>query len=387
MKSTRTLACIPSAYKIRISCKMRGDSFAGKLALKLLLLTFILLLAGQTHLRASLVLASKFAVSRAVAQDANERVVNVYSYRSRFLTEKVFETFTQQSKIKVRLVSAKNGLVERIVQEGHSSPADLLISNDGTRLEQAKSQGITSAIKDNTFAGNQLPVHLRDKDRHWFALTRRARILYVAKNRLGNDQIRRYEDLSLPQWKGRICTRSFSHDYNLDLLSAILVHNGTRKTKKWLYGLRDNLARKPQGNDRAQIRAISEGLCDVAIGNSYYYGIMLADSKQRNWTENVTPIFPNQNDYGTHMNLTGTALIDSAPNRTEALQLMSFLLSFEAQSMFSQLNYEYPALDGVPPAALLQKWGVFKQDVLSPTRIAKNRRKAIELVHEVDFNR
>ena len=328
-----------------------------------------------------------FILSPASAQQAPARVVNVYSYRSRFLTEDIFAAFSERTKITVRLVSAKEGLVERIALEDQNSPADVLISNDSTRLFQAKEQNITSSIDDNTFAGNKLPNHLRDKDHHWFALTRRARILYVAADRLGEERIRRYEDLALPQWKGRICTRSFNHDYNLDLLSAILIHNGLSNTKKWLYGLRDNLSRKPQGNDRAQIRAISDGICDIAIGNSYYYGIMLADPKQKNWTDNVTPIFPNQNDYGTHINITGMALMRNAPNRNEALELMSFLLSFEAQSNFAQKNYEYPALDGVPPAELLQQWGVFKQDVLNPARIAESRRKAIELVHEVDFNR
>lgn len=332
-------------------------------------------------------LATTFGIAPASAQEGSDRVVNVYSYRSRFLTQDIFAAFTERTKIKVRLVSAKEGLVERIAQEGQNSPADVLISNDSTRLFQAKEQNITNPIDDNTFAGNKLPNHLRDKERHWFALTRRARILYVAEDRLGNEKIRRYEDLSLPQWKGRVCTRSFNHDYNLDLVSAILIHNGRKKAEKWLYGLRDNLSRKPQGNDRAQIRAVSEGICDIAIGNSYYYGIMLSDPKQENWTENVTPIFPNQNDYGTHINITGMALMRNAPNRNEALELMSFLLSFEAQSSFAQKNYEYPALDGVPPADLLQQWGVFKQDVLNPTSIAKSRRKAIELVHEVDFNR
>ena len=333
----------------------------------------------------TLVFCGETWISSVAAQQGD--VVHVYSYRSRFLTKPVFDAFTETTNIRVRLVSAKEGLIERIAQEGENSPADLLISNDATRLIQAKTQNISVAVKDRSFVGNSLPRYLRDSDRHWFALTRRARILYVAQERLGEERIRRYEDLSLPQWKGRICTRSFTHDYNLDLLSAILLHNGRKKTRAWLSNLRDNLARKPQGNDRAQIRAVAEGICDVAIGNSYYFGIMQADPKQRIWTKGVTPVFPNQNDYGTHINLTGMALIKTAPNRTEALQLMSFLLSFEAQSLLAQKNYEYPALDGVPPAALLQQWGVFKQDVANPARIAKHRRESIEMVHAADFNR
>ena len=322
-----------------------------------------------------------------IATAQQENFVNVYSYRSRFLTKPVFDLFTAETGIAVRVVSAKEGLIERIAQEGENSPADLLISNDATRLIQAKKRNITVAVRDRNFVGSSLPRHLRDKERHWFALTRRARILYVAQERLGEEKIRRYEDLSLPQWKGRICTRSAVHDYNLDLVAAVMVHNGRKKTHAWLSGLRDNLARKPQGNDRAQIRAVAEGICDVAIGNSYYFGIMQADPAQRIWTKGVTPVFPNQNDYGTHMNLTGMALIRTAPNRTEALQLMYFLLSFEAQSLFAQKNYEYPALDGVPPTELLQLWGVFKQDVVDPARIAERRREAIEMVHAIDFDR
>ena len=326
-------------------------------------------------------------VSPALAQQDGGGVVNVYSYRSRFLTKPVFDLFTAETGIRVRVVSAKEGLIERIAQEGENSPSDLLISNNATHLIQAKERNITAAVKDKNFVGNSLPRYLRDGGRHWFALTRRARILYVAEARLGEERIRRYEDLSLPQWKGRVCTRSFTHGYNMDLLAAMLVHNGSKKTRAWLTGLRDNLARKPQGNDRAQIRAVSEGICDVAIGNSYYFGIMQADPKQRIWTKGVTPVFPNQNDYGTHMNLTGMALVKTAPNRTEALQLMSFMLSFEGQSLFAQQNHEYPALDGVPPTELLQQWGVFKQDVANPARIAKRRREALEMVHATDFNR
>ena len=338
-----------------------------------------------TFVCVALVLSGEGLMPPAAAQQ--DDIVNVYSYRSRFLTKPVFDAFTEKTGIRVRLVSAKEGLIERIAQEGENSPADLLISNDATRLIQAKEQNISVAVKDRNFVGNNLPRYLRDKDRQWFALTRRARILYVAEERLGDEKIRRYEDLSLPQWKGRVCTRPFTHDYNLDLLAAVMVHNGRKKTHAWLAGLRDNLARKPQGNDRAQIRAVSEGICDVAIGNSYYFGVMQADPKQRIWTRGVVPVFPNQTDYGTHMNLTGMTLVKTAPNRTEALQLMSFLLSFEAQSLLAQKNFEYPALDGVPPAELLQEWGVFKQDVADPTRIAKHRREAIEMVHAVDFNR
>ena len=335
----------------------------------------------------ALACGSESLLSKAAAQQEQESVVHVYSYRSPSLTKPVFDLFTQTSGIRVKLRSAKQGLIERIVQEGENSPADLLMSNDATRVIQAKEQKITATVKDRNFVGNSLPRYLRDREQHWFAVTRRARILYVAQARLGEERVRRYEDLSLPQWKGRICTRPFTHDYNLDLLSALMVHNGNKKAHAWLSGLRDNLARKPQGNDRAQIRAVSEGICDVAIGNSYYFGVMQADPGQRIWTKGVTPIFPNQNDYGTHMNLTGMALIKTAPNRTEALQLMSFLLSVEAQSLFAQKNFEFPALDGVPPALLLQEWGVFKQDVANPTRVATHRRKAIEMVHTADFNR
>jgi len=328
-------------------------------------------------------LAIGSAVLGATAASAQE--VNVYSLRQAFLVEPLFEKFTDQTGIKVNVIFAEKGLVERIKQEGVNSPADVLMTVDISRIQQAVDAGVTDVV-DSDVLTNSIPAHLRDEAGHWFALTQRGRAIYASKDRVGAGEITRYEDLADAKWEGRVCTRSGTHDYNIALFASMIAHHGEQDAKTWLEGLKANLARKPQGNDRGQVKAIKEGECDIAIGNTYYYGKMLDDPQQRSWAEAVNIVFPNQDDRGMSMNISGMTLIKGAPHRENAVKLMEFLVSDEAQKIYAEVNYEYPVKPDVEWAENVKSWGTFKADQLPLTEIARLRADAIKMVDQVGYN-
>ena len=221
---------------------------------------------------------------------------------------------------------------------------------------------------------------------HWFGLTTRARIIVASKERVTPNAISTYEDLADAKWRGRICTRSGKHPYMVALTASIIAHHGLEGAKTWLSGLRDNLARKPQGNDRAQVKAIKEGVCEFAVINHYYMAKMFKDQKQVPWAEAVNVIFPNQSGRGTHMNVSGVALTKYAPNKDNAIKLMEFLASEAGQEMYAQKNAEYPVKPGIAWSDLQDSWGSFKEDSLSLSVVADNRASAIKLADEVSYN-
>ncbi|MCC4240488.1 Fe(3+) ABC transporter substrate-binding protein [Thalassospira povalilytica] len=324
--------------------------------------------------------ATTFAAAIASAQE-----VNVYSLRQEFLVEPLFEKFTEQTGVKVNVIFAEKGLVERIKQEGANSPADILMTVDISRIQQAVDAGVTEAVSNDVINGN-IPAHLRDPEGHWFALTQRGRAIYASKDRVAEGEITSYEDLADPKWEGKICTRSGTHVYNVALFASMIAVHGEEKAKEWLEGLKNNLARKPQGNDRAQVKAIKEGVCDVAIGNTYYYGKMLDNEEQRPWAESVNIVFPNQADRGMSMNISGMSLIKDGPNRENAVKLMEFLTSDVAQQIYAEVNYEYPVKPGVEWAENVKSWGTFKADELPLSDIARLSPDAIKLVDTVGYN-
>ena len=290
-------------------------------------------------------------------------VVNVYSYRQPFLITPMFDAFTRETGIGVNVVHAKKGLVERLEQEGANSPADLIFTVDIGRLTDAARAGVTQPVRNATLEAN-IPAQYRDPDHHWFGLTTRARIIVASKDRVPPGAITSYEDLADPMWKGRVCTRSGKHAYMVALTAAMIAHHGEAKAEAWLRGVKANLARRPQGNDRAQVKAIMEGVCDVAVINHYYMGKMLADKEQSAWAESVNIVFPNQQSYGTHMNVSGMALTASSPNRENAVRLMVFLSEDLAQQMYAEQNFEYPVKQGVPWSGLLKSFGSYEADDL-----------------------
>jgi iron(III) transport system substrate-binding protein len=311
--------------------------------------------------------------------------VNVYSYRQPFLIQPIFDAFTKESGIDVNVVFAKKGLSERLVREGKNSPADLVFTVDIGRLIDVVNKELVQSVNSKILTNN-IPSQYRDPEGKWFGLTTRTRSIYVSKERGNLADIENYEDLSNPIWKGRICTRSGKHPYNLALIASMIAHHGEEKATEWLKGVKANLARKPQGNDRAQVKAIKEGVCDISLGNNYYYGKMLNNPDQIEWANAAHITFPNQNNRGTHVNISGMALTNSAPNKENAIKLMEFLSEKLAQKMYSSQNFEYPVNPKVEPSGLLQSWGSFKSDLLPLSDIAKLRKQAAILVDQIGFD-
>ncbi len=310
--------------------------------------------------------------------------VNIYSYREPGLINPLLAAFTKETGIKTNVVFASNGLIERLAAEGKNSPADLLLTNESGLLLQAVAAGVTQQMHSEVI-DKTIPAALRDDKDQWFGLTRRARVVYASKDRVKQDAIT-YEELADPKWRGKICIRSGQHTYNVALVASMIAHNGEEATEKWLAGLKANLARRPAGGDREGVRDVKAGLCDISIGNTYYMAAMLKNPDQKAWAEAVRIIFPNANDRGTHVNVSGMALTANAPNKENAVKLMEFLASPEAQRIYAEANGEYPVVDAVPASPLVQSWGPLKADPLPLTKIAALRKQASELIDRVQFD-
>jgi iron(III) transport system substrate-binding protein len=311
--------------------------------------------------------------------------VNVYTTREPALIQPVIDAFTAETGIPVNLAFIEEGLVERLVAEGDRSPADLVMTVDIANLQQIVDAGVVQAVESDVLTA-AIPAELRSPENLWFTLTERARVIYASRERVAAGEITTYEDLASDTWAGRICTRSGTHNYTLALLSAIIAHHGEDYARDWAQGIKDNLARKPEGNDRAQVRAIWAGECDISLTNTYYMGQMLADPEQVPWTEAVTIVFPTFETGGTHVNVSGMAMTAAAPNREEALQLMEFLVSPAAQAIYAEVNHEYPVLEGAALSDLVQSWGEFTPDTTSLDEIARNRPTALRIIEEVNFD-
>ncbi len=311
--------------------------------------------------------------------------VNVYSHRQPFLTKPVFDEFTRETGIKVNTVFAKEGLIERLMNEGRNSPADLMLVANVGSLGAAVESDLAQRLDSDVLEAN-IPENFRDKENKWFGLTSRARIIVASKDRVDPGLIKTYADLTKPELKGRVCTRSGKHPYMVELVASMIAHDGETSARNWLAGVKENLARKPQGGDRNQVSAIAVGQCDVAIVNSYYMGGMLSDPKEKDAAETVNIIFPDQEGNGTHMNISGVILTKASPNRENAIKLIEFLSNDVAQSMYANLNQEYPINPEVKPSELIASWGDFKRDDLSLNDIVKNRALAYRLADEVDYD-
>jgi iron(III) transport system substrate-binding protein len=321
----------------------------------------------------------------AAALPAAAEEVNIYSYRQPELIQPLLDGFTAATGIATNVAFVEQGLTERLVAEGDRSPADIILTVDIGRLQDAKEAGVTQAVTSEALAAN-IPAALRDDEGHWFGLTTRARIVYAHKERVAPGEVTTYEDLASDTWRGRICTRSGTHVYTTALLSAVIAHRGEEAAKAWLEGVKANLARKPDGNDRAQVQAIWAGECDIAIGNTYYMGQMLADPEQQPWAESVRIEFPVFEGAGTHVNISGVAMTKAAPNRDAALAFMEYLASPEAQKIYADVVNEYPVSPEVAPSDLVAGWGSFTPDTMGLTEIARHRAAALRIVEEVNFD-
>jgi len=319
------------------------------------------------------------------ALPALSQEVNVYSHRQPELIQPLIDAFTAQSGITVNIAFVDKGMVERLVAEGNRTPADLVLTVDIARLSEVVNAGVTQPVDSAVLQAN-IPAQYRDPGNQWFGLTSRARIIYASKDRVAEGDVTTYADLADPKWTGRICTRSGTHDYNLALLGAVIAHDGEPAAKAWAEGVQANLARKPAGGDRDQVKAIWAGECDISLGNTYYMGEMLADPEQAEWANSVRIVFPTFVEGGTHMNISGVAMTKAAPNHDAALKLMEFLSSDAAQKIYAETNHEFPVKPGVPVSALVASWGAFTPDTLPLIDIAAERPVALKIMEEINFD-
>lgn len=343
-------------------------------------------ITGRVFLR-GMAISAAIAVSGGAIAAASAQEVNVYSYRQPELIAPLLDAFTAKTGIKTNVLYLDKGLEERIEAEGRNSPADLIFTVDIGRLANAKSKGITQVVSSEAINRN-IPSRYRDSEGHWFGLTTRGRVVYASKERVEQDSIT-YEELADPKWKGRICTRSGQHVYNIALFASMIAHLGEAGAEEWLTGLKNNLARKPAGNDRAQAKSIYAAECDLGLGNTYYVGLMQTNDKepeQKEWAAAIKVLFPNTGGRGTHVNISGMALARHAPHREEALRLMEFLASPQAQEIYAEQVFEYPVGPGTEPSQIVRNFGEIKPDALPLETVAENRKKASELVDKVGFD-
>ena len=319
---------------------------------------------------------------------AQEKVLNLYSSRHYETDEALYTHFTRQTGIKVnRIEGGEDALIERIRNEGDRSPADVLITVDAGRLWRAEQLGLFQPVKSKVLE-SRLPSAYRHPDGLWFGFSARARIIAYSKERVKPGEIESYEDLANPKWKGRICTRSAGHVYNLSLISSLVNHLGEAKTEEWARAVAGNLAHPPRGGDTDQLKSVAAGECDLALSNTYYYVRLLKSRKpdERSVAEKVGVIFPNQKERGTHVNISGAGMLKHAPNREAAVLFLEYLASDDAQNYFANGNNEWPAVASVKPDnTALATLGKFKMDSLNLAAIGRNQPTAQKIADRSGF--
>jgi iron(III) transport system substrate-binding protein len=316
-----------------------------------------------------------------------QEIVNVYTHRHYEADQKLFDMFTEATGIKVNVVSASaDELIQKLELEGANSPADVLITVDAGRLHRAESKDLLQAVNSDILNAN-IPAKFRDPEGYWFGMTFRARILAYSKERVNPEELSTYEALTEDQWKGRILTRSSENIYNQSLLASIIANNGKETAEQWAAGLLANMARDPKGSDRDQVKAVAAGEGDVAIVNTYYIGIMLNDAneEERKAAEKISIFFPNQEDRGTHINISGAGVTKYAPNKENAIRLLEFLSNKESQEFLANINFEYPVNPNAEFSDLLKQWGSFKADDLNLSVLGDNNSEAVVIFDKVGW--
>ena len=325
-------------------------------------------------------------VSAESPEAAAAGVVNVYSARHYDVDEELYARFTDETGIVVNLLEGDSaGLLERLRREDEASPADVFIAVDAGRLHQAETDGIFQPATSELLA-ERIPAHLRHPDGLWFGITKRARVIAYAKDRVDPGQISTYEELSDPRWRGKVLIRSSSNIYNQSLVGSMIAALGEEGAEAWCRGLVANLARDPKGGDRDQVRALAAGEGDLAVANSYYLGLMMAGSEEdRAVMEQVGVVFPNQGTddapgRGTHVNISGAGVVVGAANKANAIRFLEFLTGPEAQAAFATANKEYPVVAGYEIAPELAAFGAFREDTLVVSEIGRNGQNALMVV-------
>ncbi|GGM42458.1 iron deficiency-induced protein A [Paraliobacillus quinghaiensis] len=339
-----------------------------------LLLTFLLIATGCAN-----------DETKSETDDSKE--VNLYTSRHYETDDVLFDKFTEDTGIDVNIIKGESDeLIERISREGEATEADLFFTADAGRLHRAKTDDLLQSVESDTINEN-IPENLRDKDNQWFGLTKRARAIVYATDRVDPSELSTYEALTDEKWNEKVLIRSSSNIYNQSLLASLIELNGKEQAKVWAKGIVENMAREPQGGDRDQAKAIAAGIGDLAVINTYYFGNMLnsEDPEEVKVAENLSIFFPNQDTTGTHINVSGLGVTKHAKNKENAIKLIEFLSSEEAQGQFAETNYEYPVNPEVEPSELLKSWGEFKEQDINLTILGENNPDAVMIFNEVDW--
>jgi iron(III) transport system substrate-binding protein len=317
---------------------------------------------------------------------ADDKVVNLYSARHYQTDEALYANFTKQTGIKINRIEGKEDeLLERIKNEGSNSPADVFLTVDAARLAKANELGLFAPVKSKVL-DSRIPAHLRTDD--WFSFSKRARVIVFNKTEIKPSEVQNYGDLANPRLKGRLCSRSGSHPYNLSLMASVIAHEGEAKAEAWAKGMVANLARAPKGGDTDQIKAVAAGECGVALANTYYVARLMRSTKPDDVKimEKVGVIWPNQTTTGTHVNVSGGGMLKTAPHKEVAVMFLEYLASDDAQRYFADGNNEWPVVESVilsNPA--LETLGKFKADNLPVSNLAMYQVKAQMIFDRAGF--
>ena len=308
--------------------------------------------------------------------------VNVYSARKEALIKPLLDKFSQSTGINVNLITGKaDALLQRLKIEGKASPADIFITVDAGRLHRAKQAGVLQPI-ESAILNKNIPAHLRDTDNLWFGLSQRARTIFYSVDRVNPSELSSYEDLATSQWRGRICLRSSNNIYNQSLVASMIENIGAEKTEIWAKQIVANMAKPPSGGDTDQLKAVAAGVCDITIANTYYYGRLsnsASDSDQQLVTK-VKIFWPNQDNRGVHMNVSGAGVTKFAKHKANAIKLIEFMSSAESQAWYGAVNSEFPVLKSAEISATLKSWGEFSADPIPLNKLGENNRAAVELM-------
>lgn len=318
---------------------------------------------------------------------ASDDEVNLYSARKEALIKPLLDLFTQETGIKVNLVTAGgDALLNRLQNEGKNSPADLLITTDVGRLYRAQQAGVLQQI-DSQKLNTNIAASYREKNGYWFGLSLRSRVIVYAKDRVKSDALTSYEDLADKKWQKKICIRSSGNIYNQSLVASLIVHHGEEKTENLLKGIVANFARSPQGGDRDQIKAVAAGQCDLAVVNTYYLGAMMlsSDQNEKKAAQAVGLLWPNQQDRGAHFNISGAGVTKASPNKANAIKLLEFLSSEKAQQWYAKVNNEYPVNPQAGTSDLLKLLGEFKPDTVAVEKLGELNAKALMLMDKAGW--
>jgi len=313
---------------------------------------------------------------------AQNQVVNLYSSRHYDSDRALYDSFTKKTGIKVNLIEATGDkLIERIKSEGANSPADVIVTVDAGNLLRAQDAGLLQPVRSKVLE-SAIPANLRDPQGYWFGFSKRARVIVYNKTKVKPSQLSTYEDLANPKWKGRLVLRTSSHVYNMSLTGSVLAKHGAKKTEEWVRGMVSNLARQPEGNDTAQIKAVAAGVADLTLVNSYYVIRLMKSNKPEDKAvaNKIAVFFPNQSDRGTHINISGGGVVKTAPNRDAAVKFLEHLTSPEAQGIFAKSNNEYPAVKSASIDLVLASLGKFKEDGLNAAVFGKNNAEALKIM-------